>query len=170
MGNRTSVHGKDASYGPAFSSCCSGTHRPSPPKSGSAAFCTHLAARWGGAGGTSKVSGQGSPRHRGSLTFVRGPAVNERRLTERRQMRVSGESAHSRSGPTRRRLDYPAHLPTLRLLKRRSARMRVPAQERPRARACARRSRTAPPSSLPLRGYRRPNRKRAERMRKKKSL
>lgn len=48
--------------------------------------------------------------------------------------------------------DCPAHRPALRLPKRWSARLRVRAQGRTGARACARRSRSAPPSSLTLRG------------------
>lgn len=65
---------------------------------------------------------------------------------------MGGESVHSRSLVPPLAEGCPAHLPTHRLPKRRSARMRVHAQERTRAGACARRSRTAPPSSLPLRG------------------
>lgn len=85
------------------------------------------------------------------LTFVPGPAVNERRLREKADEGGWGVGAQS-VWYNPQKTDCPAHLPTLRLLKRRGARMRVQAQERTRTRACARRSRTAPPSSL-LRGW-----------------
>lgn len=101
------------------------------------------------------------------LTFVPGPAVNERRLREKADEGGWGVGAQS-VWYNPQKTDCPAHLPTLRLLKRRGARMRVQAQERTRTRACARRSRTAPPSSLLLRSHQRPNRKRAEQVRGKK--
>lgn len=98
------------------------------------------------------------------FTFVPGPAVNERRLREKAGEGGWGVGAQSACYHPQK-TDCRAHLPTLQLLKRGSARMRVHAQERTRARACARSSRTAPPSSLPLRSHRRPNRNRAEKVR-----
>lgn len=85
------------------------------------ATCTHLAA---GGGAVCKASGRGSPRQRGSLTFVPGPAANERRPREKAEEGGWGVGAQpwSRVPPAE---DSPAHLPTHRLPKRRSARLRV---------------------------------------------
>lgn len=82
------------------------------------------------------------------LIFVPGPAANERRPREKAEEGGCGVGAQpwSRVPPAE---DCPTHLPTHRLPKSRSARLRARARQDTRSRACPRRPRTAPPSSLP---------------------
>lgn len=120
-----------------------------PPSTSASRQPAHTWLRVGGA--VCKASGRGSPRQWGSLTFVPGPAANERRPREKAEEGGWGVGAQPWSWVPPAE-DGPAHLPTHRLPKRRSARPRVRARERTWARACARRPRSVPPSSLPLRG------------------